>query len=310
MKHFDGKRYYNPGVAPVTLKDVFKWTLTRKPPKRTKRSHKILFQPKESKPNELRVTFVNHSTVLIQWKGKNVLTDPIWSKRCSPIKWVGPKRLHPPGIPFEDLPPIDLVLLSHNHYDHLDIPTLKRLNKRFHPLILTGLGNKKLLNRNGISHVHEMDWWEEIHITDTLSIAFVPAQHQSGRKGYDQCKTLWGGFVVMDGNENIYFAGDTAYSGFYKEIKKKYGPPKLALLPIGAYKPRWFMKRFHQSPEEAVKAHQDLHAEHSLGIHFGTFLLSDEKAEDPPSELEESLKEANISKEDFFTLLPGESRDL
>lgn len=308
--HFDGRRFFNPGVSRLTLREVVKWTLTRRPPRRTIRHSPKKKSPTKLNRDELRVTFINHSTVLIQWKGKNILTDPIWSKRCSPLRWIGPRRLHAPGIHLDDLPPIDLILLSHNHYDHLDLPTLKKLYKKFHPIILTGLGNKNLLNRNGINNVHEMDWWQEISFSKSFSVAFVPAQHQSGRKGYDLCKTLWGGFVLFNDKENVYFAGDTAYGPLFKEIRKKYGPPKLALLPIGAYKPRWIMKRFHQSPEEAVKAHLDLKAKYSLGIHYGTFLLSDEKAEDPPNDLKKALESAGISEEDFFLLHPGEYRSL
>lgn len=307
--HYDGKRFFNPGIPRITVKELLKWTLTRKPPKRIVKPserHSSLKLDRSSK--ELCVTFINHSTVLIQCEGKNILTDPIWSKRCSPFNWIGPRRLHPPGIPFEGLPPIDYVLLSHNHYDHLDLPTIKKLQRKFKPQFLTGLGNKKLLYKSGIKNVIEMDWWQEISFKEDLTIAFVPAQHHSGRKGFDLCKTLWGGFIINFKNKIVYFAGDTAYGPLFNEIRKRYGSPDLALLPIGAYKPRWIMKRFHQSPEEAVMAHIDLKAKHSLGIHHGTFLLSDETAEDPEKDLKKALRHHKISEDLFFLLSPGESR--
>lgn len=310
--HFDGKRFFNPGVSHAGFRAVFKWLLTRKkPPKpiKKKKGHSSVPATRVF-GKELLVTFVNHSTVLLQWEGLNILTDPIWSDRCSPFRHFGPRRVHAPGIVFKDLPPIDLILLSHNHYDHLDMPTLKHLSATFKPLILTGLGIGKLLAKHRIRNVHEMDWWQEYPVSAGMKAAFVPAQHISGRWGYDMGKTLWGGFVLKAASGVVYFAGDTAYCPYFKEIRKKYGPPRLSLLPIGSYTPRWLMRSVHLEPKESVWAHKELESKNTLAIHHSTFQMADEGIEEPPKALQRELKLQNVSEDSFFLLLPGESKSI
>lgn len=308
--HFNGKRFFNPGVTSQKFRNVIKWLLTRNPPPHPKKQKTIhtAHPAQRVKGSDIHVTFVNHSTVLIQWEGWNILTDPIWSEKCGPFGIVGPRRMHPPGIKFNDLPPIDLILLSHNHYDHMDLPTLKLLAKRFKPIILTGLRNKALLKRSGIGQVHEMDWWEEYDCSDELTVTFVPAQHFSGRRIYDNGRTLWGGFLLRGTSGMIYFAGDTGYGKHFKQIRQRYGNPRLSLIPIGGYRPRWMMHKVHLEPKEAVQAHSDLESKATLAIHHGTFQMTDEPIDEPLKMLHQELSERELSRNAFFSLKPGESR--
>lgn len=232
---------------------------------------------------ELNFTVINHATVLIQYQGLNILTDPHYSERSSPISWTGPKRVRNPAIKFEDLPPIDVVLISHNHYDHLDIPTLQRLRDHSNPKIFVGLKNGELLKENELTNFEEMDWWQGVHI-GPLKFIFVPAQHWSARGLSDRFQTLWGGFYIRGPKKSVYFAGDTGYGKFFSMISEKLGPPDLSFIPIGAYEPRWFMKDSHINPKEAVIAHHELGSRFSVGIHFETFQLTDEDFDAPRKE--------------------------
>lgn len=258
----------------------------------------------------LAYTFVNHATVLIQTANLNILTDPIWSYRCSPFSWIGPRRHHNPGIRFSDLPPIDLVLISHNHYDHMDLPTLRRISKEWGSRILVGSGNQRYLERKGIGNVKEFDWWQDTQGSENTRITFVPAKHFSGRGLFDRNKTLWGGFVIQSPSSSIYFAGDTGYSPHFKRIYNTFGPMDLSFLPIGAYKPRDFMCAVHMNPSEAVKAQSDLHSSLSVGIHFGTFQLGFEGIDDPKHDLIKALHDSAIPAESFVVPEFGEHRIL
>ena len=306
--HFDGRCFSNPnGPEKHSFFSFLKWMTNRKAqpwPKKREIVQKKITEKRVS--DGCHLTFINHSTVLLQWGGWNILTDPIWSERCGPFGILGPKRVHAPGVRFDDLPPIDLVLLSHNHYDHLDLPTLKRLNQEHHPQFLTGLGNKQLLKNAGISSVTELDWWQEMSPKQDLKVAFVPAIHFSARTVFDRNRTLWGGFVLSNSSGIVYFAGDTGYGPHFKQIRDRFGSPNLALLPIGAYEPRWFMEPIHLSPLDALQAHEDLKAGKSMGIHFGTFRLTDEGIDAPIEELKLGLQKKGISSDTFFTLKPGE----
>ncbi len=307
--HFDGKRFFNPYGQNKSLWDVIQFFSTRDPipwPEHIEITQKVV-DPPHTNLGELRVTYINHATTLIQLDGVNILTDPIWSERASPFSWIGPKRVIDPGVKFEDLPPIDLVLISHNHYDHLDLPTLQRLQGRDQPLFLVPLGNKSYLEKHGMKHVEEMDWWQPSHFPK-LQIHLVPSQHFSARWAWDRNRTLWGGFYIKGKNHAVYFAGDTGYSPFFQVIKERLGPPSLAILPIGAYLPRWFMSTHHISPEEAVQAYKDLEAKYALAIHFGTFHLTDEAYDAPQKDLKEALKQHGLSLDDFWILEPGEER--
>lgn len=277
-KHFDGRRFYNPNAAPPRgLKDLPRWKLTS----RAEPSPKFIADVQPIKPPdrvhgpELRATFINHSTVLLQHNGINVLTDPIWSQRASPVSWIGPRRHRDPGVRKVDLPEIDTVLLSHNHYDHLDLPTLRWLHRRGHSVFIVPLGVAELLRAQRIEPVYELDWGES-HSTGSTIIHSVPAVHFSGRGLTDRNKTLWCGYVIESANGPIYFAGDTAFGEHFAQIREHFGPPRLAFLPIGAYLPRWFMSPVHMSPDEALQAHKIVGSRTAIAIHHGTFQLADE----------------------------------
>lgn len=307
--HYNGERFVSPEMEyRPGLLDVLKWKLTTTPaswPERVENKAQP-FPPRSVTGSKMRVTFINHATALIQCSGLNILTDPIWSERSSPVSWVGPKRVRDAGLRFDQLPPIHVVLISHDHYDHLDLPTLKRLEKVFSPKILVGLGNREWLWEEGLRNVVEMDWWHREEINDKVAIHFTPANHNSGRGLFDQDATLWGSFVIESPAGNVYFAGDTAYGSHFKEARKRLGPFRLSLLPIGAYEPRWFMKNVHVNPEEAVQAHKDLQAKTSVGVHFGTFQLTDEALMAPVEDLKRALKKAKISEDAFRVLDFGE----
>ncbi|MCW7464753.1 MBL fold metallo-hydrolase [Leptospira levettii] len=263
-----------------------------------------LLQKNQSK---LSVTWVGHATTLVQIDGVNILTDPIWSERCSPLSFAGPKRYTPPGISITNLPKIDIIILSHNHYDHTDIPTLKTLEETFHPLVLTGLGNRKLLLGAGLKHVKEMDWWEEVTFR-SLKLTFTPTQHFSGRSLFDRDETLWGSFMVVGAKEKVYFAGDTGYYTHFKEIANHFGPIDIAILPIGATEPRWLMEPVHIDPNQAVLSFLDLKAKYLVPMHYMTFVLSDEPLDSPVPRTKEAMKQSGISESAFVPLKIGESR--
>jgi L-ascorbate metabolism protein UlaG (beta-lactamase superfamily) len=256
----------------------------------------------------LRVTFVNHSTVLIQTAGLNILTDPQYSKRCSPVSFLGPKRVHAPGVAFDDLPPIDLVLLSHNHYDHLDLPTLRRLSHAHDYRIVAGLQASRDLPSSWRQRIVELDWWASVDLG--LEIHFVPAQHFSARGFLDRFKVLWGGFVVKAPSGPVYFAGDTAYGPHFHRIRERLGDMRYAILPVGAYEPRWFMEKVHMTPEDAVRAFDDLGCERALAVHWGCFHLADEPIGEPRERLEAAVKQSGIDPARFRAVDPGRHWDL
>src|ERR1700682_945305 len=240
--------------------------------------------------------------------GVNILPDPVWSERVSPVEFMGPRRHRAPGIRFEDLPPIDAILISHNHYDHLDITTLLRLVVRDHPRIVVPLGNAALLARHGIFGVTELDWWDGGPLAHGVRVTCVPAQHFSSRGISDRDANLWAGFVVSGPSGNVYFAGDTGWGPHLEEIVSRFAPIRAALLPIGSYAPRWFMKSHHIDPQDAVKVHGVLGASTSIAIHFGTFELGDDGLEEPVRELKRAIAEAGEPR--FWILNEGEGRDL
>ncbi|WP_246052111.1 MBL fold metallo-hydrolase [Leptospira idonii] len=256
---------------------------------------------------KLSVTWVGHATALIQIDGVNILTDPIWSERCSPVSFAGPKRYTPPGIKMENLPKIHLVLISHNHYDHMDLSSLQELEKRFQPKFLVGLGNKEFLLNEGLKDVEEMDWWDETKISG-IQIAFTPTQHFSGRGLTDKFQTLWGSFVVSGKKEKVYFAGDTAYYTHFREIGAKFKDIDVAILPVGAFEPRWFMSSVHVDPAQSVQSFADLNAKYMIPIHYGTFVLSDEKLDSVIPETKSAFRDLNIDLKRLIDLKIGESR--
>ena len=304
--HFDGTRFFNPtGAHGQPLSALPR--LLRAP--RAPWPARIDVHPRRPPApgtTPAIVTFIGHSTFLIQTPSGNVLTDPMYSQRAGPLNMFGPRRVRQPAVPFDDLPPISVVLLSHNHYDHCDVRTLGLLADRFDPLLVTPLRNASLVRSAGIRRVQELDWWEEAKTT-SLQVSLTPAQHFSARGPFDRNRALWGGFTLVAGGARIFFAGDTGAGPFFREIRQRLGRIDLALLPIGAYEPRWFMKDVHMNPGEAVQAHLDLEAAQSIGMHFGTFQLTPEGIDEPLRALEEACRARNVPQTRFRTLDFGES---
>jgi len=253
----------------------------------------------------IALTWIGHSSYLITLNGINILTDPIWSDRCSPLQVFGPKRYAVPGIPFEDLPPIDVVLISHNHFDHLDRDTIRRLGNK--PRYFIPLNLKPFFDQLGITNISEHDWWEGDSFKN-LQITSTPAQHFSGRGLRDRNKSLWCGWIVSISSFKLYFAGDSGYFSGFREIGNRFGPIDIALIPIGAYLPRWFMKPVHLSPAEAVQAYLDVKAEIFIATHWGTFDLADEALDDPPVKLREEIIRKKLNPDLFWIFRHGESR--
>ncbi|MEA2416390.1 MAG: hypothetical protein QOI58_3047 [Thermoanaerobaculia bacterium] len=304
--HFDGERFHNRERKSETKRSVLKWQLTRVPGEWPEHPEATYGPPPHERVDggRLRVTFINHSTTLIQMDGVNILTDPVWSERVSPVSFAGPRRHRAPGIRFEDLPPVDLVLVSHNHYDHMDMATLRRIDAP----IVTPLGNSALLRRHGIHDAIDLDWWETTKHANGIETTVVPARHFSARAISDRNRNLWSGFVISGKSGHVYFAGDTGWGNHFAEIGRRFAPIRAALLPIGNYLPRWFMGPVHIDPAEAVDAHFALGARTSVGVHFGTFALADDGEYDPVHDLSVAL--AENGNPPFLVLDQGEGRDL
>lgn len=252
-KNFNGKIFqYNNEKIDKSILDVLKWKLTGTSvewPKSIPTKQVEISNQRVDK--DTNITFINHSTFLIQNKNINILTDPIWGERTSPVSFLGPKRVRKPAVKFSNLPPIDIVLVGHNHYDHLDIETLVKLNEKFSPTFIVGLGVEKLLKENDIQNIVSLDWGESFE-SSGMKYTFVPCKHWSARGLFDRNTTLWGSFIIK-GSKQIYFASDTGYSDHFKDQFKKYGKMDVSLIPIGAYEPRWFMKDQHMNPRESVR---------------------------------------------------------
>jgi L-ascorbate metabolism protein UlaG (beta-lactamase superfamily) len=280
--HYRDGRYFNPGGASARgLADVIKWKLATRPEPSPKFVPIVPSIPPASIDfPSLLVTLINHSTVLLQQPGSHILTDPIWSERCTPISFIGPRRHRLPGVEFDRLPPIHTVLLSHNHYDHLDLATLRRLAVRGTAMFVAPLGVARLLESHGIGPVHELDWGDSLPVPGA-TIHAVPAFHFSSRGLFDRNRTLWCGYIIESAIGIVYFAADTAFGPHFAWIRDRFGPPRLALLPIGASEPRWFMCGVHMNPEDAVEAHRILGAATSIAIHHGTFQLADDAIDTP-----------------------------
>jgi L-ascorbate metabolism protein UlaG (beta-lactamase superfamily) len=301
-KHFDGKRFFNPDGPQVRgFLDLLRWKLSSRP----EPSPRFIADVEQSRPpagvdgGGLRITLINHATVLIQQSGSNILTDPVWSERASPLTWIGPRRRRMPGVRLEELPRIDTVLLSHNHYDHLDVATLRLLAERGDSQFIVPVGVGRLLRSQSIGPVAEMDWGESLPLGG-ITIHSVPAMHFSARAILDRNRTLWCGYAIQAAGL-VYFAGDTGFGDHFARIRERFGAPRVALLPIGAYQPRWFMSPVHMAPDDAVRAHRILGAQTSVAIHHGTFQLTDESLDTPRRVLRQSAPDS------FLVLDNGQS---
>jgi L-ascorbate metabolism protein UlaG (beta-lactamase superfamily) len=305
--HFDGARFFNPtGPQLQPLTAVPRMMLTRRTPwpryvPITQR------EPPVRNGNDIVVTFIGHATFLIQTPVETILTDPVFADRAGPFGALGPRRVRRPGMAFDRLPPVSLILLSHNHYDHCDVRALRALARRDDPRVITPLGNGPLLRSAGVRHIEELDWWNEGH-TARLPVTLTPAHHFSARTPFDRNRALWGGFFFTSEAQRIYFAGDTAYTTkIFESIYERLGAVNLALLPIGAYEPRWFMHAVHMNPAEAVQAHVDLRAKTSIAMHYGTFQLTSEGIDEPLHALAEARDRNGIASHAFCALDVGES---
>lgn len=255
------------------------------------------------------VTWIGHATLLVRLGGLNVLTDPHFSERASPVSFAGPKRHLPPGVALEDLPDIHVVVISHSHYDHLDVDSVRRLHAKYGDALrfLVPLGLKPWFAKLGIDNVSEHDWWEYVDVTG-VRFTLTPAQHWSARNLFDRNETLWGGWAIRAPEFNFFFSGDTGYSRDFADIRQRLGPFDLAALPIGAYAPRWFMRMQDIDPAEAVRIHRDVGAKQSVGVHWGTFEMSDESLDEPPRDLAVARQAAGLADDEFFVMKVGETR--
>jgi L-ascorbate metabolism protein UlaG (beta-lactamase superfamily) len=305
--HYDGRVFRNPDNSSVPkLRDVLRWKLSSRP---TRWPQSVATTPQPRPPlatDVIRVTWINHATFLLETPQGNFLTDPVFSRCCGPFGRIGPRRVHPPGIALHDLPEIHYVLLSHDHYDHCDLATLRLLSQAHDPLAITPLRNRDLLARAGVSRIVELDWWQNYSKTPNLDITVTPARHWSNRLSSERFSRLWGGFFIKAGRFRLYFVGDTGYNQtLFTEIGRRLEPPDLAMIPIGAYEPRWFMREQHCDPAEAVQIHCDVGARKSVAMHWGTFQLTDEGRDEPVLELNAALNDACLSSTDFQVLEPG-----
>ena len=310
--HCDGRRFFNPGgLSGRSFFDLPKWWWQRAWGQGERWPARLPETPRKPSPPRpsggIGATFVGHATFLLEFDGVTVLTDPVFSRRAGPFGWGGPARVREPGRRLEELPRVDVVLVSHNHYDHCDLASLRWLMRRDRPQILTFLGLGRYLEERGIGPVHELDWWDELPLPAGVHIVGTPAQHWSSRTGIDRCRTLWGGFMIRHASRLVFFCGDSGYNTHFAAIRRQLGAPDLALLPIGAYEPRWFMEVVHMNPDEAVRAHLDLGATRSLGMHFGTFPLTDEGVAAPVAALNAAREVHRVPAADFATLDIGET---
>lgn len=314
--HFDGQRFFNPGgVAPGTLRDLLKWQFNGQRARWPKTvAGLVRAKPvPQIEPDALQVTMVGHASMLVRMGAVNILTDPVWSHRASPLSFAGPKRVVEPGIAFDDLPPIHLVLISHNHYDHLDLATIRLLQQSHKPRFVTPLGNDAIIRPTvPDADISVLDWGERCDPLPGIRIHAEPCHHWSARGMRDRRMALWAAFVIETAAGLVYHVGDTGFhEGInYRAAQAKYGGFRLALLPFGAYEPRWFMKGQHQNPAEAVEGMLLCGAAHVAGHHFGTFQLTDEAIDAPVKALEAALSAHDLTSSRFRPLRAGEVFDV
>jgi L-ascorbate metabolism protein UlaG (beta-lactamase superfamily) len=312
--HFDGTQFFDPdGVPPKSLGEVLRWQLGSGReravwPDHVPNAHDDTPPPRVT-GYKVRLSFVGHASWLIQTAGLNILIDPVWSERASPLSFAGPKRHNAPGIAFDALPHIDVVLVSHGHYDHLDVATLSKLAAKFSPRAVTPLGNDVTMrSTDSAIRAEGFDWHDRVELGNGIAVTLVPTRHWSARGLFDRNKALWASFVLETPAGKIYIVCDSGYGDgkHFRRVRDTHGPLRLAILPIGAYEPRWFMKDQHMNPSDAVKALADCGAQQALAHHHGTFQLTDEAINAPVTALHAALDEAGIARERFVALKPGQ----
>ena len=314
--HFDGTRFFDPnGSAPKSFADQWRWWRNgeRKQWPDWAPSPYSDRPPERVAGPEWRISYVGHASLLIQTAGLNMLIDPVWSERVSPVSFAGPKRHNDPGIPFEALPPIDVVLVSHCHYDHLDVATLSRLHAAHRPRVITPLGNDTIMrDHDSAIRAEAFDWHQHVELGPDVAVTLAPMRHWSARGLTDRNKALWAAFIIETPAGRIYHVGDSGYGDgtHFRDARDRYGPFRMAILPFGAYEPRWFMRDQHMNPQEATTAFLALGAELGLGHHYGTFQLTDEAIDAPARALDLARVDANIELDRFRRLQPGEVWDV
>ena len=312
--HFNGLHFFDPdGSPPKSLRQVLRWQFDRsrqraKWPDRVPSPYADMPPPRVD-GEKVRFSFVGHASWLIQTAGLNILIDPVWSERASPFSFAGPKRHNDPGITFQALPEIDAVLVSHGHYDHLDVATLSKLVAKFAPRVITPLGNDVTMRKaDRAIKAEAFDWHDRVELANRVAVTLVPTRHWSARGLFDRNRALWASFVLETPAGKIYIVCDSGYGDgrHFRKVAEAHGPIRLAILPIGAYEPRWFMQDQHMNPSDAVKALADCGAAQALAHHHGTFQLTDEAIDAPVIALGEALDAANMAPERFVTLKPGQ----
>ncbi len=313
--HFDGTRFFIRGITrDKTRADLWRWW--RQGGKHEWPRHAPAFHdhpPQRVEGSRLRVSYVGHASILIQTQGLNLLIDPVWSERASPFGFAGPRRVNPPGVSLESLPPLDAVLVTHNHYDHLDLKTLSALNARHGARILTPLGNDTIMRRHDSRlKAQSHDWGARVEIGNGVAVHFEPSYHWSARGLNDRRMALWCAFVIETPSGSIYHIGDTGWGDgkIFADVRAKHGPPRLAIIPIGAYEPRWFMRDQHVNPEESVRVFQTCGARLAMAHHWGTFQLTNEAIEEPVRALHAALDAAGVDRDLFVVRRPGQVLDL
>ena len=309
--HFDGQRFFNPsGTSPKGLRELLRWQLatpSAKWPKQFPSPFKDR-PPSSVEAGRVRIAFIGHASYLLQAGDYSILIDPVFSHRASPVQFAGPKRVNPPGIDFDALPRIDAVIVTHNHFDHMDMPTLTKLTTRDRPRFITPLGNDTLLRKGlGTVAINAVDWHDRVPLTDQITIDAVPTQHWSARGLGDRMHALWASFVITMGGCVVYAVGDSGFGDgeIFRKVRANYPNIDVALLPIGAYEPRWFMRDQHMNPSDAVQALELCGARRAVGHHWGTFQLTNEAIDAPRQALAAALAERGIAADTFVAAHPG-----
>jgi L-ascorbate metabolism protein UlaG (beta-lactamase superfamily) len=312
--HCDGRRFYNPtGPGPRSFSDLPKWWWQRwrdgvRPWPAQASAPRPVQLPATISAGHVAATFIGHATFLLQFPGLTVLTDPVFAHRAGPFGVFGPPRVRPPALALDALPPVDLVLLSHNHYDHLDLAALRWLARHRRPRIVAPLGLGAWLAARGVGNTVELDWWQELPLGAGGAVVCTPAQHWSSRGPWDRCRTLWAAFRVNTPDGSAFYGADSGWGPHFAVIGETLGACDLALLPVGAYAPRWFMAPVHLDPAEAVLAHRAVRARRSVAMHYGTFQLTDEPLDEPLQKLAEARAAHGVPDDEFVALDFGETR--